>query len=582
MPNSANRLFDATTERILAATWEQYPSAAARRGLHEYDGLLPSISRASLANRASELKQSLASLDSIDTTALNVRAYYDHRILTASLHKELLELTELRWHETNPMEMLPHIDMSGYIRRDYAPLKQRVASLTQALEGVPNYLSELKTVMSGRLAAPVLEASIEAYTGIAAFYETDLADAAKPLHSPSPHSIHGELDPHIPGAPSPTYSESVEPQEPTYDDLRRRFELALAAATAAVSDFVEYLKALRPYADASFAIGTKRFAALLKHGEMVELPLEHLLNIGETDLRRNLARLTEVAARIDANKTPDEVIASAAAHHPTADALIPETRNMLEALRQYLIDNDIVSVPSEVRCQTVPTPSFMRWAFAALDFPGPYEQTATETYYYVTPVEDHWSDAEKEQWLTSFNYATLRSVSVHEAYPGHYIHYLHTRSADSIVSRVFGAYSFWEGWAHYAEQMMIEQGYAPEPQNELGQLMEALLRNCRFICAIKMHTQGMTLDEATQFFIDNAFMEALPARKEAMRGAFDPMYLNYTLGKLMILKLRHDYHRSKSDAYSLKRFHDDLLSHGAPPIPLVREMILGSADGDIL
>ena len=176
----------------------------------------------------------------------------------------------------------------------------------------------------------------------------------------------------------------------------------------------------------------------------------------------------------------------------------------------------------------------MRWAFAALDFPGPYEDKATETYYYVTPVEEHWSDAEKEEWLTSFNYATLRAVSVHEAYPGHYVHYLHTRNADSMMSRVFGAYSFWEGWAHYAEQMMVEQGYVRSPRDELGQLMEALLRDCRFICAIRMHTQGMTVDEATRFFMENAFMEELPARKEAMRGTFDPMYLNYTLGKLMI------------------------------------------------
>ena len=580
MTNSANRLFDAATERILSATWEQYPSTASRLGLHEYDGRLPSVSRASLANRAGELKQQLASLDSIDTTALSVRAYYDHRTLTAALHKELLELNELRWHETNPMEMLQHIELSGYILRDYAPIEQRAASLTQALEGVPGYLSELKAVMSGRLAAPVLEASIEAYAGIAAFYETDLALPAHGEPSPAVRDepslpAHGEPTPSVRGEP-------VEPQPPTHDDLPRRFEAARASATAAVREFVAHLKALRPYADASFAIGTKRFSALLQYGEMVDLPLEYLLNIGEADLRRNLARLTEIAASIDAGKTPGAVIASVAADHPAADALIAETRDMLEDIRQYLIDNDIVSVPSEVRCLTAPTPSFMRWAFAALDFPGPYERTATETYYYVTPVEDHWSDAEKEQWLTSFNYATLRAVSVHEAYPGHYVHYLHTRSADSIVSRVFGAYSFWEGWAHYAEQMMIEQGYAPEPQNALGQLLEALLRDCRLICAIKMHTQGMTLDEATRFFMDNAFLEALPARQEAMRGTFDPMYLNYTLGKLMILKLRDDYRAAMGDAYTLKRFHDDILSHGAPPIPLVREMMLGSSDSDIL
>lgn len=549
MTNSANRLFDAASERLLAETWEHYPSMASQLGLHDYDGRLPSISTAAIAKRTSELRQGLASLESIDTTALSVKGYYDHRILTGALRKEILELTELRWHETNPMEMLWHIDLSGYIQRDYAPLEQRVESLTLALTASPGFLAELKSVMSGRLASPVLEASIEAFDGIASFYDRDLADATGGL---------------------------------TDEGLRGRFEAARASATAAAREFVEHLKALRPYADAGFAIGKDRFAALLKHGEMVDMPPERLLKIGEDDLRRNRARFTEIAAGIGTDKTPAEVMSVIAADHPDADALIRETRDMLEDIRQYLIDKDIVTVPSEVRCRTAPTPSFMRWAFAALDFPGPYEQKATETYYYVTPVEERWSDAEKEQWLTSFNYATLRAVSVHEAYPGHYVHYLHTRNADSMISRVFGAYSFWEGWAHYAEEMMVEEGYLSEPRNALGQLMEALLRDCRLICSIKMHTQGMTVNEATRFFMDNAYLEELPARKEAARGAFDPMYLNYTLGKLMILKLREDYRSAKGDAYSLKGFHDEFLSYGAPPIPLAREMMLGEDSGDIL
>ena len=549
MTNSANRLFDAASERILAETWEHYPSMASRLGLHEYDGRLPSVSMRAMAKRASQLRQGLELLENIDTAALSVRGYYDHRILTAALRKELLELTELRWHEFNPMEMLWHIDMSGYVQRDYAPPEQRVEALTRALEAVPGYIADLRNVMSGRLASPVLEASIEAYEGIAVFYENDLLDAAGAL-------ADGEL--------------------------RARFEVAVANAAEPVLGFVEHLKALRPYADAGFAIGKDRFSALLKHGEMVDMSLERLLNIGEADLRRNLKRFADVAASIDADKTPAEVMAAIAADHPAADMLIDETRDMLEDIRQYLIDKDIVSVPSEVRCRTVPTPSFMRWAFAALDFPGPYEEKATETYYYVTPVEEHWSDAEKEEWLTSFNYATLRAVSVHEAYPGHYVHYLHTRNADSMMSRVFGAYSFWEGWAHYAEQVMVEAGYLAEPRNELGQIMEALLRDCRFICAIRMHTQGMTVAEATRFFMENAFMEELPARKEAMRGTFDPMYLNYTLGKLMILKLREDFLARTGDGYSLRGFHDEFLSFGAPPIPLVREMMLGEDSGGIL
>ena len=550
MTNSANRLFEDAAEQILQALWEQYPSTASGMGLHQYDGRLPDLSRRALAGRAREIERGIEDLERIDITALSATNYYDHHILTAALRKELLELTELRWHETNPMELLWHIELSGYIQRDYAPLPRRVEALTRALIAVPAYLASLRGVLSGRLAAPVLEAAIEAYAGVATFYDNDLVAAVSDLAD---------------------------------RELLAQFNAARAEASAAVNAFVDHLKALMPYADAGFAIGSRNFAALLKYGEAVDMPLERLLDVGEADLRRNLARFAEVAAAIDQRKSPREVMAEIAADHPADHALISETRDMLEDIRQFLIDNEIVSIPSEERCMTVATPSFMRWAFAALDFPGPYERNATETYYYVTPVEEHWSDAEKEEWLTSFNYATLRAVSVHEAYPGHYVHYLHTRNAESMLSRVFGAYSFWEGWAHYAEQMMIEQGYGGgDPRNALGQLMEALLRNCRYICAIRMHTQGMTLDEATRFFMDNAFMEALPARKEAQRGAFDPMYLNYTLGKLMILKLRDDYRRAQGSAYTLKRFHDAFLSFGAPPIPLAREMMLGSASGDPL
>ncbi len=261
--------------------------------------------------------------------------------------------------------------------------------------------------------------------------------------------------------------------------------------------------------------------------------------------------------------------------HPEAGELISETSGMLEDIRRFVVDHDVVSVPSEVRCATTETPSFMRWAFAALDTPGPYESRATDSYYYVTPVEEHWSADQKEEWLSSFNYPALATISVHEAYPGHYVHHLHDKKALSRISLVFGAYSFVEGWAHYTEEMMVEEGFgAGDSRNRISQSIEALVRDCRYICAIRMHARGMTVDEATRFFMENAYMERLPAGKEAMRGTFDPMYLNYTLGKLMILKLREDYRNELGADFALRDFHDRFLSFGAPPIPLVREALL--------
>ena len=227
----------------------------------------------------------------------------------------------------------------------------------------------------------------------------------------------------------------------------------------------------------------------------------------------------------------------------------------------------------------------MRYAFAAMDSPGSLETRATESYYYVTPVEETWTDTQAEEWLSNFNYDTLRIISIHEVYPGHFVHHLHNSYGRPLplVNRVASSYAFTEGWAHYTEEMMLETEYARgQAALRVTQLLEALVRNCRYLCALGMHTQGMTVDEATRFFMDNAYMEELPARREALRGTFDPGYLNYTLGKLMILKLREDYRREQGSAYTLKGFHDRLLSYGAPPLPLLREVMLANpGDGPL-
>jgi uncharacterized protein (DUF885 family) len=264
-----------------------------------------------------------------------------------------------------------------------------------------------------------------------------------------------------------------------------------------------------------------------------------------------------------------------AAIHAPRNELIAHTEAVLEDIRRFLIDRDLITVPSEVRAQVAPTPGHLRWAFAMMDTPGPYE-TATDAYYFVTPTETEWSDAQADEWLRTLNTFALEDISIHEAYPGHYVHFLHYDHAPTEVSRRLASYAFTEGWAHYAEQMMWEAGYrAGDPRFRLAQLSEALVRNCRFVCAIRLHAHGMTVDEATQFFVDHAFYHQLPARKEAERGTFDPGYFSYTLGKLQILQLREDCRAAWGDGFSLKRFHDALLSRGAPPVETMRKVLLG-------
>jgi len=252
---------------------------------------------------------------------------------------------------------------------------------------------------------------------------------------------------------------------------------------------------------------------------------------------------------------------------------------MLEEIREYLIDHDVVSVPSEERARVIETPRFYRFATAAMNSPGSFEKVAKEAFYYVTPVEDSWPPEKKEEWLRHLNYTSLRNISVHECYPGHYVHFLHRRRVKSTVLRSYFSYAFTEGWAHYCEEMMIEQGFGNgDPRLRMAQLQDALLRDCRYISSIRMHTGGWTWEHATRFFMGNAFLDRLPAEREAKRGTWDPEYLNYTLGKLMIRKLRADWF-TRHRGVSLREFHDTLLALGAPPLGLAREHLLGPDAG---
>jgi len=320
---------------------------------------------------------------------------------------------------------------------------------------------------------------------------------------------------------------------------------------------------------------------MLRGGEMIGLSPEELLAIGRRELRRVQAEFAATARRIDPDQPARQVYADIQKDHPAADRLIPEAAASLESIRQLLVDKRILTIPSEVRAKVMESPQFMRaTSFGSMDTPGPFETRATEAFYYITPVEPHWSDKQKEEWLTAFNYYTTDVMSIHEAYPGHYLQYLCLNASPaSKLAKMFPSYAFSEGWAHYSEEMMLQEGFGQsDPKRadkyRLAQLGEALLRLCRMCASLQMHCQGMTVDGATKFFQDNAYYEEKPARAEATRGAYDPGYLYYTVGKLEILKLREDWRRQEGSAYSLQRFHDELLAGGAPPLRLVRQRLL--------
>ncbi|MCI0864918.1 MAG: DUF885 domain-containing protein [Chloroflexi bacterium] len=540
----ADRALDALSQRLILEYWDFYPTAGSRIGRHQYDGRLPDLSPGSLARRIEQVQISLGQVTALGSHDLSPPGLLSQQLMELFLRREHFSLTEMRPLANNPMRQVGYLNVSGYLQRDYAPLTDRLRSATQVLEQVPDFLEALDGALIQDPGLPVLDMSIESYAGMARFYRVDLGQAAG-------DSVDGEL--------------------------QSKFDRVREEAAQSIDRFVQRLDQRKLEASPDFAIGSDLYTKMLSSGEGLDVPLAQLLDLGQANLRSNLEQLTEVAQIISPGRPVSEIAADIGRNHPTADALIPETQDMLEEIRQALIDLDVISVPAEDRCRVIETPTYMRYAFAAMDSPGSLETRATESFYYVTPVEADWTPQQQEEWLANFNYDTLRIISVHEVYPGHFVHHLHNRYRGNLplINQVATSYAFTEGWAHYTEQMILETGYAPDqPTLRFTQLLEALVRNCRYMCSLWMHTQGMTVEDATQYFMDNAYMGELPARREALRGTFDPGYLNYTLGKLMILKLREDYRREQGADYSLKGFHDRLLSYGAPALPLVRQAML--------
>ncbi len=541
---AAAQTLDNLSQRLIEEHWDFYPTAGSRVGRHEYDGRLPDLSPSRVRRRLEELRSGLGQLSVLSPETLVPDQRLSYRLLELFLKRELFNLEDWRPLENNPMRQVGFLNVGGYVRRDYAPLADRLRSATKALGQAPDFMEALDSSLEPEVGRPVLEMSIESYAGMARFYRVDLGQAVGDF------SDKAVLDP---------------------------FNQAREAAALAVERFVARLQFRLEQAREDFAIGTKLYAGMLATGEGVTVSLSELVALGQANLDANLEQLAAAAEVVKPGWSIKETVADIGRRHPSAESLIPETQDMLETIRRSLIDLDLISVPSDDRCQVMETPTYMRYAFAAMDSPGSLEERATESFYYVTPVEEEWSAQQREEWLSNFNYDTLRIISIHEVYPGHFVHHLHSRYGRPLplVNRVATSYAFTEGWAHYTEQMMLETDYGVgQPALRVTQLLEALVRNCRYLCSLGMHTQGMTVDQATQFFMDHAYMEELPARREALRGTFDPGYLNYTPGKLMILKLREDYRKERGGDYSLKGFHDQLLSYGAPALPLVREVML--------
>jgi uncharacterized protein (DUF885 family) len=532
------------------------PTAGTSAGLHQYDAKLENYSRASLNEQAAALHEYEQKVSAFPTAGLSEWDAGDRAFLLGNIRSQLLSLENIRPWEKNPDWYSSGITNSAFtiIERNYAPADVRLKSLIAREQQMPAALQAART----NLVNPpkiYTEIALEQLPGIIGFFQHDI-----------PAAFTGVKDP----------------------QLLAQFHSSNDAVIQALTNYQQWVKTdLLPKSHGDFKIGAANFSAKLRDDEMVNIPLNRLLEIAYGDLHKNQEEFRRVAHELDPNKTPMEVLAELQADHPAPDQLLAKFQLTFNNLIQFIRSKKIVTITSNVQPTLENTPPFMRaTTFASMDSPGAYETGSHKAYFNVTVPSSNESAQQIAESMAAFNIGTIVSTSVHEAYPGHYVQFLFMPQIHSRVRKMLYSSSNVEGWAHYCEQMMLDEGYgqpgwgAKDAREakliRLGQLDDALLRDARFVVGIKMHTGQMTMDQAVDFFNKEGYQTRANGLVETKRGTSDPTYLYYTLGKLMILNLRKDLQEKEGAGFSLEKFHDDLLRQGGVPMPIVRRALLGN------
>ena len=541
-------------DEYLDCLHESLPTAASGDGVHAHDDRIEDLSRSAIEGHGRDLSGFSRRLDRISTRSLTAEEQLERRMLADQIRGRLFELEEVRPWESNPQHYgeLLATSLAGQTLFEYAPLEERARRVVSKLRQTPRLIEAAEANVQDPPGIFV-KVGAETFDGVRTFIERDLPRAFRQL-----------ADLHLLG------------------DLAD----AATAATDAIGHYTCHLReTLAPRSRASFRLGRERFEGRLRHQDGIALGTERLLAIAERELATTQERFREVARRVDARAEPAEVWQRVKTRHPAPGQLVQAVRDQLGDLVTFLERNDLVTLPDDEPPVVAPTPDFYRWTFASVWTPGPFEPKPLPSYYYVTDVDPSWSVRRAEEHLRDLSFATLWSVSVHEAYPGHYLHFRHQRKIARALrkSTLFAPVSFIEGWAHYCEQMMMEAGLGRDDDTlELGQIAEALLRLVRMVVGIKLHTEDLSVEQGVRLFREQAYLEEGSARREAERGTFDPGYVLYAAGRLMLLKLRDDLQAREGSKFSLKSFHDRLLGQGSLPLWLHRTLLLGDTGDELL
>ena len=570
--DGAAQTFSFVSDQFFSDVYFKFqPTLGTASGLHQYDTQLEDYSAAAIQRQIAALHEFEKKVGAIDGTALDAPAAGDREILLNNIKSELLTLEVIRPWEKNPDTYSSGVTNSAFVimERPYAPANTRLRALIEREKQMPRALDEARKNLKN---PPRIftEIALEQMDGNIGFFEKDV--------------------------PSAFFSGADGAEVASDPALKAEFGKTNAAVIDALKSYAGWLKSdLLPRSNGDYRLGVDTFRKKLAYDEMVDLPLDRLLQIAMDDLHRNQAEFARVAKEVDPNKTPQQVLAELAAIHPPPDQLLNAFHGTFDQLIAFIRTNHIITIPSDVQPTLEETPPFMRaTTFASMDPPGPFETHSKKAYFNVTLPEKGWTPEHVAEHMAEFNVGTIVSTSVHEAYPGHYVQFLWMPEFGSKIRKVLGANSNIEGWAHYCEQMMLDQGYAAAPAGasaeqvrqakliRLGQLQDALLRDARFVNSIKLHTgEGepggkWTTDQAVDFFVNEGYQSRAAGLVETKRGTGDPTYLYYTLGKLEIMKLREDMKKKEGAAFNLQQFHDAFMRQGFAPIKVIRKAMLGN------
>jgi uncharacterized protein (DUF885 family) len=554
-PSLASQQWDKLTASFIQSYFDAQPFFAAQSGRHEYDGQLPDLSNHGIRREIARLHDERDQIAAVDPKTLEPRERFDREYLLAVVDRDLFWTEKAKFPFTNPAWYIDKLDPDMYLNRNYAPLEVRMKAYIKYARGIPKMVNDIKANLQLPLPKTYVELGIAQYGGLATFYTKDV---------------------------TATFASVSDP------DLQKQLSDADTAAAQAMDALKQTLEDARKTANDKFALGPDLYAQMVAQTEGVKLPVDQIEAAGRADLDRNTAALKAECATYAPKESLQQCVAKMSADKPK-DGPVAAAREQLVMLKDFIVKNNVVSIPSNDEAMVAEAPVYNRSNSAFIQVPGPFDHGVASVYN-IAPPDPKWSKAEQAAYIPSE--ATLLSTSVHEVWPGHFLQFLHSNADPSKLEALWVGYAFAEGWAHYCEEMMIEKGLAKgDPERHIGQLIDALLRDVRLLSSIGLHTHGMTVAQSEKMFREQAYQDPGNARQQAARGTYDPAYLNYTLGKLMIRKLRTDWIAKHSAAGSAPPaddqalwhdFHDQFLSYGGPPIPLLRKEMLGEEEGSLL